>query len=169
MMMKSLLTAGTFIIISTINGYAGEPMSATFANKQWDGVKIPAGQNCRIFGGEGSTPALKLTGIPAGTNKIQVEFNDLSYGPLSYDGGHGIIAYRHNGTPTATLKSVPGYTPDLPKGVELVAAARSEGDYASMGYLPPCSGGRGNTYSATIKAMKDGQALESVTLKLGVY
>jgi hypothetical protein len=152
-----------------LNAFAAGSMTATFADKQWDGLKIPAGENCRIFGGEGSTPAIKLAGIPAGANKIQVEFNDLSYAPLSFDGGHGIIAYRHNGATTATLKSVPGYTAELPNGVELVLASRAKGDGASQGYLPPCSGGKGNTYSATIKAMKDSQVLDSVTLKLGVY
>lgn len=169
MSIRSLYVAGALLVIGMMNANAGGSMSAKFADKRWDGIKIPTGENCRIFGGDGSTPALKLADIPAGTNRIQVEFNDLSYPPLSSDGGHGIIAYRHNGARTATLKSVPGYTQELPKGVELVAAARSKGRFASLGYMPPCSGGTGNTYSATIKAMKDQLVLESMTLQLGVY
>ena len=43
--------------------------------------------------GIGATTALSVENIPAGANAIIVEFNDRSYQPLSYDGGHGKIGY----------------------------------------------------------------------------
>lgn len=112
---------------------------------------------------------MRVDNIPAGTTAIRVEFNDLSYQPLSYDGGHGVIEYAHGSGTSATLKSVPAYTANLSKGVRVVSAARSGDEYASDGYLPPCSGGRGNTYSATIKAMDGDDVLAETTLALGRY
>lgn len=135
----------------------------------WDGVKVPAGQQCKKFGGEGSTPPLLVSGIPAGTERLVVEFNDLDYEPLSKDGGHGVVAFAHGGGSTARLTSVKGGTATMPAGVTLVAATRAPGDFASPGYLPPCSGGRNHVYSATVKAEKAGAVLATTTVKLGAY
>ena len=68
-------------------------LKVSFADAVWDGKKVPKGQQCSKFGGNGATPALNVENIPAGANAIIVEFNDRSYQPLSYDGGHGKIGY----------------------------------------------------------------------------
>ncbi len=150
--------------------------SSAFAEMQvklvapWDGVKVPDGEQCTLFGGQGSTPGFDITGLPAGTTQVNVEFNDKSYSPLANDGGHGIIGFSVSGE-SATLPPMPGLTTDLPDGVMVVKAARSTGQYASPGYLPPCSGGRGNRYTATIKALSaNGDVLDLVIdLGIGVY
>lgn len=136
----------------------------------WDGVEVPAGQQCRLFdGGDGVTPPIVLSGLPEGTVMVHVEFNDKSYAPLSQNGGHGIIGFMVNEA-DVTLPAVPGMSTEMPIGAFIVKAARSTGRYASDGYLPPCSGGRGNRYSADVIAFDvAGVELGSVTVELGRY
>lgn len=121
----------------------------------WGGAKVPAGQHCKLHGGNGSTPPMKVTGMPAGTVAVLVEYDDKSYQPLSTKGGHGTLIYPAKGA-SATLPAVPGMTDKLPGGVRVHKKARSTGQYASKGYLPPCSGGRGNKYTATLYAVDGG-------------
>jgi hypothetical protein len=135
----------------------------------WDGKKVPAGQQCSLHGGNGATPPMKITGLPAGTTWVLVEFNDRSYPPLSNNGGHGKIGFPAK-TTTVTLPAVPGMQANLPHGAFVVAKARSTGNYTSKGYLPPCSGGRNNRYTAVVKAMsKQNKVLEKMTIDIGRY
>ena len=135
----------------------------------WDGTDVPGGEQCRLFNGNGATPMIILQGLPEGTVQMRVEFNDKSYGPLANNGGHGVIGFLVSG-PNAVLPAVPGMTADLPAGAEVLAAARSSGQYASPGYLPPCSGGRGNRYMADVIALDAGGAeLARVAAELGRY
>ena len=135
----------------------------------WDGKTIPAGQHCTLHGGKGATPPMAISNLPEGTAMVVVEYNDRSYRPLSRNGSHGTLGYPVKGT-SATLPAVPGMTDRLPKGVVVVRKAQSTGDYASAGYLPPCSGGRGNIYEAVIKAVgSNGKVLEKTKVKLGRY
>lgn len=135
----------------------------------WDGKKVPSGQQCERHGGKGSTPPFQATGIPDGTVWLIVQYNDKSYKPLSRNGGHGTIGYAVSGA-SAKLPAVPGMTSRMPKGVRVIAAAQSTGDYASPGYLPPCSGGRGNSYEAQVLAVDaNGKVLDKTRMKLGRY
>lgn len=135
----------------------------------WDGKKVPAGQQCVLHGGKGSTPPMVVSGVPAGAAMIVVEFNDKSYAKLSTKGGHGRIGFPVTGA-TTKLPAVPGMTNKLPGGAIVVKAARSTGQYASKGYLPPCSGGRGNRYTADVKAVDaKGKVLKTVTVDIGKY
>jgi hypothetical protein len=134
-----------------------------------DGKTVPDGQHCRLFGGDGSTPPMHIAGIPEGTVLLRIEFNDLSYDPLSYDGGHGVVGVDVTGA-EIELSALPGMTADLPEGTRIISKSRSSGKYASDGYLPPCSGGRGNLYSASVKAMSaDGKMLGKTKLSIGKY
>ena len=76
----------------------------------------------------------------------------------------------------AILTAVPGGTNDMPSGVFLEAPNRARGDWASPGYLPPCSGGEGNFYSAEVKAVykpqkegEQGKLLAAGKIDLGRY
>ena len=60
--------------------WAGK-LDVSFADASWTGKKIPKGQHCRKFGGDGATPELMVSGIPEGTTAILVEFNDASSSP----------------------------------------------------------------------------------------
>ena len=51
------------------------------------------------------------------------------------------------------MSSVPGQTDKVPDGTFVEKRNRATGDYATPGYLPPCSGGRGNYYFADVKAV----------------
>ncbi|MCE8537106.1 hypothetical protein KBY27_06530 [Ruegeria pomeroyi] len=163
-MLRSFLTL-TFLLTA---GMAHAGMTVDLL-PPWDGKKIPKGQHCQLQGGKGATPPMQVAGIPAGTVMLVVQYNDKSYKPLSSKGGHGTIGYPVKGA-SAKLPAVPGMTAKLPGGVRVVAPARSTGEYASKGYLPPCSGGRGNTYEAVVQAVgADGKVLERVKLKIGRY
>lgn len=146
-----------------------QEMKVALGGGGWTGARVPQGQQCRLFGGNGGTPPLRVSGIPAGADDLVVAFDDLDYAPLSSGGGHGTIGFAHKGGASATLRAVPGMTASLPAGARVVAAAKSWGEYASPGYLPPCSGGRGHRYQATVKAMKGGSEVARATIVIGTY
>jgi phosphatidylethanolamine-binding protein (PEBP) family uncharacterized protein len=168
-LMRLPIIIAAFMAVSVPGAALAQDMKVALGGAGWTGGKVPSGQECKRFGGNGSTPPLKVSGLPAGTDKIIVEFDDLDFGPLSSNGGHGGISYAHKGGASANLRAVPGYTSSLPAGVMLENAARSTGEFASPGYLPPCSGGRGHRYQATVKATKGGSTLATAKVVIGTY
>jgi hypothetical protein len=135
----------------------------------WDGKVVPADQICQLRGGAGTTPPMQVTGLPHGTVRLQVEYNDVSYYSMAFDGGHGVLSFDV-AAPEAELASVAAMTSDLPDGVRVVSPSRATGRFASDGYLPPCSGGRGHMYSSTVKAVGgDNTVLDTVVVELGLY
>jgi len=163
--MRTLLSLAFILAAGTT---AAQSFSASLT-APWDGITVPEGQQCQLFGGNGATPEITLHGLPAGTASVRVEFNDKSYAPLADSGGHGVIGFTVSG-PDAVLPSVPGMTANMPANARVLAAARSGGQYASPGYLPPCSGGRGNRYMADVIAQDaSGAELATVALEIGKY
>lgn len=157
--MKVIVTAILGLLGSA--GVAMADMSAQLGGG-WDGGKVPSGQQCKLHGGNGSTPPMRVSGIPSGAVWVVAYFNDKSYKPLSRNGGHGTIAFPVRGAVT-DLPAVPGMTKRLPGGAQVMAAAKSSGKYASPGYLPPCSGGKNNRYSVDLKAVdKQGKVLAEI-------
>ncbi len=145
-------------------------LEVSFADSAWGGGKIPSGQHCSKQGGKGATPAFALANVPSGTTVFHVEFNDRNYQPLSYDGGHGIIGFKHGGGDTAVLPSVPGETKSLPDGAWVEKKNRARGSFARDGYLPPCSNRRNHKYWAMIKAIDaNGDVLSEAKITLGRY
>jgi len=166
------LLVGWFFVLPT-SSQAG--MKARLVDKAWDGETIPDGQQCSHQGGNGSTPALEISGIPAGTNEIAVAVSDESF-PLMGNGGHGVLAFAIDNVRVVTLPPIPGETNDLPEGVRSLVPHQATKKRYSPGtaYLPPCSGGLGNKYSITITALKlseDGHArvLDQLWIPLGQY
>ena len=150
------------------------PLTVVFADASWTGDKVPAGMQCKRYGGRDSaSPALVVGNIPAGADALVVQFNDLSYQPLSRNGGHGSIKVAvPAGAAQVTVPSVPGETYDVPAGVEIYKPHRATGGSMGKGaYLPPCSGGRGNTYVADVLAVDSakGMILGTARIKLGTY
>ncbi len=151
-------------------------LQISFADPDWNGKQVPTGQQCQRFGGSNpSTPRLIIKGIPSGTNAIIMEYSDRSFYPMD-NGGHGKIGYRiAQNTSEITIPSVPGHSLDLPQGFFLVAkhqGFRNKGD----AYLPPCSGGGGNSYYVTVNAVyqatpesKEFKLLGQAVLELGKY
>ena len=161
-----------FVGIGNVNA---DDLTVEFSDSAWDGNVIPEGQHCKKFGGKGATPPLTVSNIPTEANAIVVEFNDLSYQPLSRKGGHGRVGFEiETGAGTAQLPAVPGGTKKMPDGVWLVKKNRATGAWRSPGYLPPCSGGNGNTYVADVLAVvktskKKYKVLSKVRITLGRY
>lgn len=165
---SAAFTAGLGLAATAVMAQA--TLGLKLADPAWDGVTIPEGQQCALQDGSGATPEIDVSGLPEGTTTVNVAFNDETYQPMN-DGGHGIIAFTVAPTDgTATLPSVPGGTADLLEGASVATASRGTGEYASPGYLPPCSGGQGNTYSATVTALDNtGKELATGKIELGKY
>ena len=151
-------------------------LTIAFNGGGWDGKNVPSGQECDKDGGKGATPPLIVSGIPEGANAIIIEINDESYYELSYDGGHGKIGFWIEGGGEATLPPVPGGTTKVPAGTFIETPNRASGEWATPGYIPPCSGGAGNTYSAVVKAVfkpkekgQQGKLLATGKFRLGDY
>ncbi|MFH1981448.1 MAG: hypothetical protein ABIL58_06375 [Pseudomonadota bacterium] len=142
-------------------------LKVTLADASWDGRSIPAGQQCLRDGGHGATPAINVANIPPQSTQLLIEFSDKSFIPMD-NGGHGIIGYHLKpGTTEVTLPSIPGHTFDLPEPFFVVSAHRRAAWDIPGAYLPPCSGGKGNYYYVTIKALYAPDRLEQMPEMLG--
>ena len=148
-------------------------IEVSFVDPAWDGETVPAGQQCQKFGGQGESPALLVTGVPAAADLLTLDFSDGSYAAMD-KGGHGKIAYRIElGAGTVTIPSVAGHTMDLPDGFEVVEAHQAPTWDKAGAYLPPCSGGRGNRYYVTVRAVhragEELQLLAEAVVEMGKY
>ena len=147
---------------------ASTELSVDFVDPAWDGKNVPENKVCKKFDGNGSSPAIKISGLPAGTTAVEVSFSDDSYARMR-NGGHGVLRFRvATGQSEVELPSVPGETEELPDGVTMVAAHK--GVRGTPGaYLAPCSGWNGNWYSAHVKALGSGGTLAEGNIKLGKF
>jgi hypothetical protein len=153
-----------------------QPLLVKLSDKKWDGVRIPTGQQCKKFAGQGASPAINVSNIPGGTEAIIVEFSDRSWFPMNH-GGHGKLGIRlEPGQQTIIIPSVPGETLTLPHDKLFIFHPHRGGRGKIGAYLPPCSGGRGNRYFADIKAVnklnledKTARLLGEGSLFLGSY
>lgn len=159
---------------STTSVMAATPFIASLNDSHWDGKRIPAGQQCLKFGGDQpATPALKIMGIPEQTNLLILEYSDRSYQPMN-NGGHGRMAYTIS-SPTQSVKLPPvaGHSFELPSGFITLEAHRNPKWDKAGAYMPPCSGGKGNTYYVTIQASHyDGhktEILAETVLEMGKF
>ena len=181
LMIFLFITFAGFLVRSALAGenkQVSHPvkLDVSFADPIWDGKTVPTGQQCQRFEGKPSTPRLIIKSIPAGTNAIIMEFSDRDWPPMD-DGGHGKIGYRiPEGTTEIVIPPVPGHTFDLPEGFFLVAAHQGSSWDTAGAYMPPCSGGMGNRYYVTIKAIyqaspksKEFKLLGQAVLELGRY
>lgn len=153
-LIKSFLAAAFLVCGFTGFSWAND-LSVSFAEgSNWDGKTVPSGQQCDRFDGSGSTPELTISGLPEGTEVIIVEYSDRDSNQMN-NGGHGKVGMKvDTGAKSATFPTVPGHTFDLPASVFMVKAHRNP-DWATAGaYMPPCSGGRNNTYYLTVIAAK---------------
>ena len=128
-------------------------LKISFTDDAWNGKTIPVGQQCSAFGGQGATPALSIDNLPPKANALILSFSNISHISLNR-GGMGQIGYRFKqGTPNVTLPPVPGSTFDLPAPFFVIGAHQKPFRNKPGAYLPPCSGGQGNLYSLTVKAI----------------
>ena len=166
--MKSGLVFTSLLLSAfSVNAFA---LEAKFADAAWDGVKVPAGQQCQKFEGKNpSTPKLTVSKIPAGTNSIVLEYSDRDSEKMN-NGGHGRMSFTVDSSATEVeIPSIFGHTFDIPATFKVIEAQRSPGWDTAGAYMPPCSGGKGHAYYVTIKAVKDDKVTATTTLEMGKY
>lgn len=149
------------------------PLTVSFLDAAWDGIKVPDGQHCAKHGGHGVSPGLKISNIPAEANRIIVSFSNGAYKKLD-SGGHGIIGMQiPAGTTTAQFPSIAENIVEMPKDVYIVSAQKGDWGKEGAAYMAPCSGGKASRYYATVRAVneKDGAVTElsKTDIELGKY
>lgn len=140
-------------------------LDVAFTDPRWTSGAVPNVGVCDRNGGEGMSPPLIVRNIPSGATNIIVEFNDLSYDPLSFGGGHGTIRVPVAGKAEVMIPSVPGETFKLPDGVFMEAAHRARQKPGA--YLGPCSRRGGNFYEADVLAVFKSKTPEQPSRLLG--
>ena len=177
MTIRPLTIAGLAAMLMAGPAAAADQLTASFAEGiAWNGETVPEGQQCSKYGGSGATPEIVVENVPAEADAIVLAFNDETYTPMD-DGGHGVVGFRVRDESELTLPSVPGETNDLSEPAFPVAGHRADapGYSPETAYLPPCSGGRGNTYSVTVQAVtldsddEPEEVLAETKLTLGRY
>ena len=163
----ALLICGTFPALGN-----AESFKADLIEPGW-GKSIPSSQVCKRFGGKNAaSPKIKVSGIPRGTASIHVWFNDDTYNPMGW-GGHGKIKVAvPKEAKELIIPRVSAETNELPPGVSSVSEHQGSGWSGTGGvYLPPCSGGRGNSYSVWLYAKdKDGKKLgDKLIVEIGDF
>lgn len=172
-MKKLSLMVISVICLSSLQSFArsGDLELEIGPGFSWDGKTISQNQVCEKFGGRGVTPPIQVTNIPESTNQLRVLFSDETYA-LMNNGGHGIIRFSvSTGSQSLTLQQIPGEVDINIPGVE-VEQNHLATDWSGTGgaYLPPCSGGSGNTYAVKIQALdKQNNVLSEGRIVLGVY
>jgi len=173
----SLLVTVSFLLVGCgkyMQSHKNDSFNVSLADAKWDGKKIPVGQQCSKFGGKASTPRLGISNIPAEANAIIMEYSDLDHKPMD-NGGHGKIGYKIKpGVSKITIPAVKGHSFNLPKGFFLVKAHRNPKWDKAGAYMPPCSGGKGNRYYVTVKAVQvskgeSSEVLAMEVIQLGKY
>lgn len=127
----------TFFIVLFFSTSASA-LDVRFAESVWDGVKIPEGQQCQKFGGHNpSTPTFIVTGVPAGSNAIVLEYSDRDSKKMN-NGGHGRMSFAFDSTvDNVKIPSVPGHSFDLPPQFKMIEAHRGAGWDIDGAYMPP--------------------------------
>ena len=158
-----------FILILALPCKAAE-LNVQFANNAWDGIKIPEGQQCQKFGGNHpATPELIVTGIPAGSSGILLEYSDRDSQRMN-NGGHGRMRFNINSAVTKVkIPSVLGHTFAIPPAFTMIEEHRGDGWDKAGAYMPPCSGGKGHEYYLTIKTVKGDKVTAETMIEMGKY
>ena len=167
-------TTSFLIVLAMIGGSVGAAdLELSFVDSAWDGVKVPDGQQCQKFEGTGRSPSIRVLNIPEAADLLTIDFSDRTFAPMN-NGGHGKIAFRiEPGTGEVTIPSVDGHTVDLPEGFLVVEEHKAPTWDKAGAYLPPCSGGQGNEYYLTVRAVHqmgdEKHELAAGSLEMGTY
>ena len=168
---NSVLAVGllSFVGCSSYMPSKSEKMGVSFADAKWDGMIVPKDQVCKWAGGKGSTPVLNVSNLPYGTSKVLVLFSDFSYKPMD-KGGHGQIGINVSKQRSVTIPSIKGETKMMPQNMFIHKEHKGLKRGKAGAYLPPCSGGKGNSYYATVKALdSNDEVLKSIDIQMGKF
>ncbi len=167
-MKKMLVPALCFLFsMALASASSAADLKVSLMDSAWNGSAVPDKGICKYKDGEGMSPALRISNIPAGAAKVELHFTDEDW---DSEGFHGVVAVKvPAGGKSVDVPSFEGETPKLPSGIESI---RSHGcfDCDSGAYLGPCSGGRDHTYTVYVYAMDaKGETLAKGELTLGSY
>lgn len=168
---NSVLALGLLSLSGCVNNMASKTadMNVNFADAKWDGIIVPKNEVCKWAGGDGSTPALKVTNLPSGTSKVLVLFSDFTYKPMD-NGGHGQIGINVSNESNIMIPSIKGETKAMPANMFINKEHKGLKRGQAGAYLPPCSGGKGNSYYATVKALdSNDEVLKSMDIQMGKF
>jgi phosphatidylethanolamine-binding protein (PEBP) family uncharacterized protein len=156
----------TLCLVMSSGAWAAE-LGLAFESPDWSGKKVPGVGICQLHGGQGMSPAITVTSIPAETNRLVMKFTDRDWGS---EGAHGVVGFRHApDTPSTTIPSFKGEVDALPEVFEKISIHECRACGGGI-YLGPCSGGQGHQYHVTIEAQNAaGKTLAEGKLVLGVY
>jgi phosphatidylethanolamine-binding protein (PEBP) family uncharacterized protein len=148
-------------------GARASDLGLVFENSDWTGKSVPSAGICTMHGGKGMSPSVKVTSIPAGTERLVVKFTDRDWGG---EGAHGVIAIETpKGAKTITIPSFKGEVDTLPTGIQKISDHACRACAGGI-YLGPCSGGGGHQYYMTVDATGgDGKILARGRLVLGDF
>jgi len=169
-----VVTAGCGGTPQTVDREPQARLTVQFRDPAWDGQQIPVDGRCRDCGGRGRSPALRIGGLPPAADMVLVEFNDLRIPDLARGGGHGTLAMATGGQREVLLPSVSEETMTLPRGVRCERPHRcTTYGHQAGAYKAPCSCGQGNTYAATVLAVRRSgdrtEILARTEVVLGVF
>lgn len=144
-------------------------MDATLSDPRWDGVRVPEEARCGRPDGSApaQSPALRVTGMPQGTDALLLAFNDVDYEPLATGGGHGVLRVEvPPGVTDIDVPAVPELTDTgLPAGVSVHAHNRGR---SPIGYRAPCGGGdKAHQYEVVVTALCGTEAVAECVVSLG--
>ena len=167
--MKKLLVLATCFLFFTAlaPSSSAADLKVSFTDSTWSGSTVPDKGICKHRGGEGWSPALRISNIPDGAVKVELRFTDEDW---DFEGFHGVVAVKvPAGGKSVDVPSFESETDTLPAGIESI---RAHGCFQCGGgaYLGPCSGGRNHTYTVYVYAMNaKGETLAKGELSLGSY
>lgn len=165
-MIPSMLIGLVLAMVVASDARAGE-LGLAFENPDWTGKSVPGIGICTMHGGNGLSPAIKVTDMPASTDRLVIKFTDRDWGS---EGAHGVVALGvPKGATSATIPSFRGEVDALPVDIEKISnhACRA---CAGGVYLGPCSGGGGHQYFMTVYAENSSrEVLAEGKLVLGNY
>ena len=167
--LSGIILGLTIVMLSTAS-WAGE-LTLSHTDPAWKDGKIwvPKIGICkaRNDGGKGMSPSIKVTGIPSGTVKLELNFTDEDW---SGEGAHGVVGFKvPTGSNSVIVPSFEGETDKLPANIEAISSHEAT-SLAGGVYLGPCSGGRDHNYTVYVYAKDaDGKKLAKGILPLGKY
>ena len=143
-------------------------LEVSFVDPAWNGEAVPEGEQCQKFGGKGRSPELRVMHIPADADLLTLDFDDQTFAAMD-NGGHGRIGYQiEPGVGEVVIPRVDGHTMELPEKFLVIEAHRAPTWDKAGAYLPPCSGGRGNSYHITVRAVHQMGEEQHVLAETGI-
>lgn len=161
-----------FFTSSVKSQEAKSGISLAFLDKEWDGKNVPISGICKARGDGGSiSPRIMVSDLPKNGTYLRVVFTDQDFG---FSGDHGVLKlFPPKGAKNVVIPSIRPDQKSLPPGFQAVSCTfcNEYPQYADTPfYMAPCSGGKGNSYTAKIYVYDESdKELDVKLINLGNY